>query len=134
MVLIPAGEFMAGDPGSLKDMVINAFYMGKYEVTQREYEQVMGKNPSYFKGSDRPVESVTWYEADEYCKRVGKRLPTEWEWEKAAKGGTTTKYYRGNEVGKNNANCDVCGSRWNNKETAPVGSFKPIRIHPDFQN
>ncbi len=125
MALIPSGEFMAGSPASLKGMVINAFYIDKYEVTQREYEQVMGKNPSYFKGSDRPVESVTWYEADEYCRKVGKRLPTEWEWEKAAKAGTTTTYYWGNEVGKNNANCDGCGSRWDNKETAPVGSFKP---------
>ncbi|MBI3814491.1 MAG: caspase family protein, partial [Nitrospinae bacterium] len=67
MVLIPSGEFMAGEPGSLKGMVINAFYMDKNEVTQREYEQVMGKNPSYFKCSNCPVEQVTWYEADEYC-------------------------------------------------------------------
>ena len=125
MVLIPAGEFMAGSPDSLKGMVINTFYIDKYEVTQREYEQVMGKNPSSFKGSDHPVEKVTWYEADEYCKKVGKRLPTEWEWEKAAKAGTTTTYYWGNEIGVNNANCNGCGSRWDNKETAPVGSFKP---------
>ncbi len=125
MILIPSGEFMAGSPNSLKGMVINAFYMDKYEVTQRKYEQVMGKNPSRFKGSNLPVEHVTWYEADEYCGKVGKRLPTEWEWEKAAKAGTTTEYYWGNEVGKNNANCSNCGSRWDNKETAPVGSFKP---------
>ncbi|MBI3585134.1 MAG: SUMF1/EgtB/PvdO family nonheme iron enzyme [Nitrospinae bacterium] len=95
MVLIPSGEFMAGVPGSLKGMVISEFYIDKYEVTQREYEQVMGKNPSIFKGSDRPVEQVTWFEADEYCRKVGKRLPTEWEWEKAAKAGTTTTYYWG---------------------------------------
>ncbi|OGW13960.1 MAG: hypothetical protein A3K09_01915 [Nitrospinae bacterium RIFCSPLOWO2_12_FULL_47_7] len=77
MALIPSGEFMAGEPDSLKGMVINAFYIDKYEVTQREYEQVMGKNPSNFKGSNLPVEKVTWYEANEYCGKVGKRLPTE---------------------------------------------------------
>jgi formylglycine-generating enzyme required for sulfatase activity len=96
MVLIPAGEFMAGGPDSLKGMVLSDFYIDKYEVTQREFEQVMGNNPSFFKGCDNcPVESVTWYEADEYCKKVGKRLPTEWEWEKAAKAGTTTIFYWG---------------------------------------
>ncbi|OGW16767.1 MAG: hypothetical protein A3K09_08570, partial [Nitrospinae bacterium RIFCSPLOWO2_12_FULL_47_7] len=123
MVLIPSGEFMAGEPNSLKGMVINAFYMDKYEVTQREYEQVMGKNPSSFKGSDRPVESVTWYEADEYCRKVGKRLPTEWEWEKAAKGGTTTIFYWGESE-------DMAGDyAWYNensgKKTHPVGQKKP---------
>ena len=60
MVMIPASEFMAGSPGSLKGMVIDAFYMDKYEVTQREFQQVMGKNYSYFKGCpDCPVEKVT---------------------------------------------------------------------------
>ena len=77
-------------------MSINAFCMDKYEVTQEDYERVIGKNPSHFKGANRPVEQVNWHEAMAYCKKVGKRLPTEWEWEKAAKAGTTTKYYWGN--------------------------------------
>ena len=108
-------------------MSINAFCMDQYEVTQKEYEQVMGKrnNFSDFKGYNRPVEMLVWDEANKYCGRVGKRLPTEWEWEKAAKAGTATNYYWGNDVGHNNANCNGCGSRWDNKETAPVGSFKP---------
>ena len=124
MVMIPASEFMAGSPGSLKGMVIDAFYMDKYEVTQREYEQVMGKNPSEFKGCPNcPVEQVTWYEADEYCGKVGKRLPTEWEWEKAAKGGTTTIFYWGESE-------DMAGDyAWYNensgKKTHPVGQKKP---------
>ena len=124
MVLIPSGEFMAGSPDSLKGMVINAFYMDKYEVTQREYEQVMGKNPSNFKDCPNcPVEQVTWFEANEYCGKVGKRLPTEWEWEKAAKGGTTTIFYWGESE-------DMAGDyAWYNensgKKTHPVGQKKP---------
>ena len=123
MVLIPSGEFMAGEPDSLKGMVINAFYMDKNEVTQREYEQVIGKNPSFFKGSNLPVEQVTWYEADEYCNKVGKRLPTEWEWEKAAKGGTTTTYYWGE--GEGMADSYAWHFKNSGDKTHPVGQKKP---------
>ena len=59
--------------------------MDKYEVTQAEFEAVMGNDPSRFKGANRPVEKVTWNEANVYCKKVGKRLPTGYEWGKAAK-------------------------------------------------
>jgi formylglycine-generating enzyme required for sulfatase activity len=124
MSFIPGGVFLAGKVNSLKEMSIDAFCMDQYEVTQAEYERVMGNNPSRFKGANRPVEKVTWHEAKAYCKKMGKRLPTEWEWEKAAKAGTTTKYYWGNDVGSNNANCRGCGSRWDYKQTAPVGSFE----------
>ncbi|MBI3815710.1 MAG: SUMF1/EgtB/PvdO family nonheme iron enzyme [Nitrospinae bacterium] len=124
MVLIPSGEFMAGRPGSLKGMVVSEFYIDKYEVTQREYEQVMGNNPSRFKGCDNcPVESVTWNEAKKYCGKVGKRLPTEWEWEKAAKGGTTTTYYWGESEGM--AGDYVWYKNNSDSETHPVGQKKP---------
>ena len=98
MSFIPPGEFMAGEMYRLYEMSINAFCMDQYEVTQSEYERVMGYNPSYFKGENLPVESVTWNKAEAYCEKVGKRLPAEWEWEKAAKAGTTTVYYWGDEM------------------------------------
>ncbi len=62
------------------------FYMDKFEVTQKQFIKIMGKNPSRLKGDNLPVENVTWFEADDYCKKLGKRLPTETEWEFSAKG------------------------------------------------
>jgi len=98
MVFIPRGEFMAGKPGALKPMALDAFYIDRHEVTQAEYKAVTGKNPSYFKSPQRPVEKVTWFDAKTYCEKTGKRLPTEWEWEKAAKAGTVTRYYWGDRM------------------------------------
>ena len=115
-------------------MSVRTFSMDKYEVTQKEYEKVMGNNPSEFKGSNLPVEQVTWYEAKDYCKKVGKRLPTEWEWEKAAKGGRNSIYPWGDEFESGKANiCDVnCEHDWKSSEfddgyktTSPVGSYPP---------
>ncbi|QEP42376.1 formylglycine-generating enzyme family protein [Ectothiorhodospiraceae bacterium BW-2] len=94
--------------------------------------RVAENNPSSFKkGDNYPVEGVSWHDAldfiDKLNRQSGKnyRLPTEAEWEYAARGGTTTAYWWGDGVGRNNANCDGCGSQWDNKSTAPVGSFKP---------
>ncbi|MFQ5671986.1 MAG: formylglycine-generating enzyme family protein [Nitrospinales bacterium] len=98
MALIPQGKFMTGKPGALKPMSLDAFYIDRHEVTQAEYEAVTGKNPSYFKGPRRPVEKTTWFDAKKYCEKIGKRLPTEWEWEKAAKAGTVTHYYWGDQM------------------------------------
>ena len=86
---------------------------------------MMGKNPSHFKGPGNPVEKVSWQEAGEYCKRAGKRLPTSMEWEKAARAGSSSKYYWGDVLGVNNANCDGCGSQWDGMSSSPVGTFPP---------
>ncbi len=157
MVLIPAGGYLAGgDPktgykeclkhakscesewfeheGPTSWIWINDFYLDKYEVTQKEFEEVMGKNPSKSKGDNLPVERVLWNEAQEYCIKVGRRLPTEAEWEKAAKGGKKTLYPWGNEVVSGVANfCDVnCKAYFRAeqfddgfKATAPVGNYPP---------
>jgi formylglycine-generating enzyme required for sulfatase activity len=125
MALIASGKFVYGEPGSQETRVLKAFYMDVQEVVQKDYEQVMGKNPSRFKGGNLPVEKVTWREAKEYCKRLGKRLPTNEEWEKAARAGASSIYYWGNTLGKNKANCNDCGSQWDGLETAPARSFAP---------
>lgn len=120
MALIPAGE-------STK-----AFYLDKYEVTQKAYQKEMSGNPSRFRNPDNPVERVTWDEANAYCQKVGKRLPTEWEWERAAKGENNTAYPGGDEIKSGQANfCDAeCEFYWKKSEfndgfkhAAPVGKF-----------
>lgn len=77
--------------------ITKGFCMDVTKVTQGAYERVIGSNPSYFKncGTDCPVETVSWYYAQGYCKKIGKRLPTEAEWEYAARAGTTTAFYTG---------------------------------------
>ena len=126
MVRIVGNTYTAGyDQGHSDETphqeTVGSFDIDKYEVTQADYERVMGSNPFSFKGADRPVENVNWHEAKAYCKKVGKRLPTEWEWEYAARAGTTTKYYWGDEYdgayGWSNKN--------SGKTTHPVGEKKP---------
>lgn len=97
MAFIPGGIFMAGEVYLLREMNINPFCIDKHEVTQKEFEAVVGANPSKFIGKNHPVDSVTWYEAKEYCQSTGKRLPTEWEWEKAAKSERMTKFFWGSK-------------------------------------
>jgi hypothetical protein len=96
--------------------------MDQHEVTQAEFERVMENNPSRFKGPNLPVDKATWYEASEYCGRVGKRLPTEWEWEFAARGGTWTAYYWGDDPSRseNYAWTQINSDR----STHPVGQKK----------
>jgi formylglycine-generating enzyme required for sulfatase activity len=124
MVWIPPGSFVMGSPESERNRssdegpqtivtISKGFWLGKYEVTQREFLEVMGYNPSVFTGDlDRPVESVDWYEAVEYCNRLTAReraagrlpagyeyrLPTEAQWEYACRAGTTTRFSFGDAV------------------------------------
>ncbi|GAB6051197.1 hypothetical protein JCM17960_00170 [Magnetospira thiophila] len=137
MVVIPSGSFQMGSNGGDGDEkpvhrvnIGYQFAVGKYEVTQAEWQAVMGSNPSYFKGSNRPVEKVSWEDAQTFIEKLNRktgqryRLLSESEWEYVARAGTTTTYSWGNSAGSGNANCADCGSRWDNKETAPVGSFR----------
>ena len=121
MIIIPKSEFLSGKPNTPKPFTLETFYIDRYEVTQTDYLKVMGKNPSYFKGEGHPVEKITWFSAKKFCEKIGKRLPTEWEWEKAAKGGTNTRFYWGEKMDdrfawyKNNSN----------QQTHSVGKTKP---------
>ncbi|HEX7628142.1 MAG TPA: SUMF1/EgtB/PvdO family nonheme iron enzyme [Candidatus Methanoperedens sp.] len=116
-VLIPAGGFNMGskpdgsssiyiDEGPVHQVKISKeFYMGKYEVTQKQWHDVMGTSLSYFKGDDLPVEQVSWNDTQEFIKKLDEkeggnkyRLPTEAEWEYSARAGTTTTYYFGDDA------------------------------------
>jgi formylglycine-generating enzyme required for sulfatase activity len=122
------------------------FALGKYEVSYEQYDYYVWSqqgtdNPPAYPGNapnengrgQRAVVNVSWDDAQGYlqwlnAKYQGKyeyRLPTEVEWEYAARAGTTTAYWWGEDAGKNHANCANCGSHWDNKFVAPVGSFKP---------
>ena len=99
------------------------FYMGKHEVTQEQYEAVMGKNPSEEKGNKLPVTDVSWNDCQEFIKKLnaktdgGYRLPTESEWEYSCRAGTSTAYSFGDSLTKSDANIDSGGSK-------AVGSYK----------
>lgn len=111
--LIPAGEFQMGSPPSERGRdsdegpvhtvrIDKPFFMGVHEVTQEQYQKVMGTNPSRYTGAKYPVHMVSWYEAKEFCEKLSSvtnerfRLPTEVEWEYACRAGSSTAYYWGN--------------------------------------
>jgi formylglycine-generating enzyme required for sulfatase activity len=108
MLLCPPGEFMMGSPaleaGRYDDetqhrrTIGKAFYLGETEVTQEQWERVMGANPSRFKGATNPVEQVSWDDCKRFCESTGLRLPSEAEWEYACRAGTTTAYSFGNTI------------------------------------
>jgi formylglycine-generating enzyme required for sulfatase activity len=146
MVVIQAGKFRMGDIQDLGNSfekpvhtvhIAKSFSIGKHEVTFEEYERfasASGRRVPKDRGwgrNKRPVINVSWEDAVRYTEwlsqQTGKhyRLPSEAEWEYAARAGTETAYWWGNNIGRNRANCDGCGSRWDHKRTAPVGSFKP---------
>ena len=149
LVVVPSGSFMMGSPGHEggrdgdegprhRVAIGEAFAVGVYEVTFGEWDACRGEggcshNPGdrgWGRGS-RPVVGVSWEDAKEYVRWLsrktgeGYRLLSESEWEYAARGGSTTRYWWGDAVGRGRANCDGCGSRWDDESTAPVGSFSP---------
>ena len=144
MVVLPAGNFRMGcvsgmdccvDEEPVCEVVITSpFAMSKYEVTFEDYDRFTYPDKVDDEGwgrSRRPVINVSWDDATAYAawfsEQTGKRyrLPTEAEWEYAARAGSATKYSWGNDIGHNRANCAGCGSQWDDEQTAPVGSFSP---------
>ncbi len=140
MVILKGGCFEMGSDkgGALEkpahEVCVSSFTMDKYEVTQKDFQAKMNGNPSLFPGANLPADSVTWMEATEYCQKSGKRLPTEAEWEYAARGGTASEFYWGEQIEPGKANfCDrecALNVRFPEisdgfKNTAPIGSFSP---------
>ncbi|MEH2368495.1 SUMF1/EgtB/PvdO family nonheme iron enzyme [Nostoc sp.] len=158
MVYIPGGTFIMGSPEEEKDsddserpqhqVTVQPFYMGKYQVTQAQWlavanlpkiERDLDADPSYFKGENRPVESVSWNDAVEFCARLSLatrkeyRLPSEAQWEYAVRAGTTTPFHYGETITSDLANyhassytyADEPTGESRRQETTPVGSFPP---------
>ena len=135
-VPIPVGDFMMGSNDSSDEQPVHKvtirtpFLLGMYQVTQKQWVEVMGSNPSGFKGDDLPVESVSWNDVQEFIKKLNHmegtdkyRLPSEAEWEYACRAGTTTRYYFGDGESKLG---DYAWYRENSgSKTHPVGQKKP---------
>jgi len=135
MVMIPAGEFTMGDKESRpahKVKITRPFYLGAYEVTQAQWEAVMGGNPSRFKGAENPVERVSWEDCQEFIKKLNAKvgselgrfaLPTEAQWEYACRAGSEKHYcFGGDKPGLLDYGWHVKNSR---SKTEPVGAKKP---------
>jgi formylglycine-generating enzyme required for sulfatase activity len=148
MVIIPAGSFLMGSPQSEalrernegpqhRGKIGAAFAVGRYEITFDEWDACVaaggcnGYQPfDYHWGrKNRPVVEVSWDDTQVYLRWLNRktgqhyRLLTESEWEYAARAGSATRYSWGEQLGQNLANCKNCGSQWDGKQTAPVGSF-----------
>ncbi len=165
MVAIPGGTFLMGtEDEEIERLVkkfnwdgfrserpqhrvtVSSFYMGRYPITQSQWQAIaatakididLETNPSNFKGDELPVESVNWYQATEFCKRLSRetkreyRLPSEAEWEYACRAGTTTPFYFGEtitgELANYNAGYTYAGEAKGEyrQQTTPVGQFPP---------
>jgi formylglycine-generating enzyme required for sulfatase activity len=145
MIVIPAGEFTMGSPtteqgrnddeGQHQVTITRPFAVSKYDVTFADWDACVSvggcpkATDSGFGRDTKPVINVSWDDAQIYVAWLSKitgqpyRLLTEAEWEYAARAGTTSPYYWGDDIGKGNANCKECGSQWDAKQTSPVGSF-----------
>ncbi|MDL2271678.1 formylglycine-generating enzyme family protein [Desulfovibrio sp. OttesenSCG-928-I05] len=139
-VLIPAGSFMMESSPDAKESanskaaftvtISKPFYLGTCEVTQEQWEAVMGSNPAQFKGRNNPVEQVSWNDVQAFIHKLNQkegmnryRLPTEAEWEYAARAGSSTRYF----FGDSEDTLDHYAWFWNNndKNTQPVGQKQP---------
>ena len=145
MVYIPGGTFRMGDlrgegyddnERPVHSVAVPSFRMGKYEVTFSQWDACVADGGCSHRPDDegwgrgnRPVIDVSWDDIQEFIAWLnrktggGYRLPTESEWEYAARAGSESLYSWGDEIGVNQANCDGCGSQWDDDRTAPVGSF-----------
>lgn len=152
MVVLPSGDFRMGDQAGIGDdnekpvhvvSIKKPFALSRFEVTFAEYDafakatkRPLPNDEGWGRGN-RPVINVSWRDAVAYAKWLSNeteqpyRLPTEAEWEYAARAGSLNTYWWGNEFKDNMANCAGCGSQWDGKQTAPVGSFKanPWGLH-----
>jgi len=146
----PVGEPKRGGNEFQHRVTVSSFYLAKYEVSQAEYQELMGNNPSFFTGPELPVEQISWFDAIKYCNRLsekeglspaytiegnsvtwdrsanGYRLPTEAEWEYACRAGTTTPFYTGADITGAQANFN--GSR-PYKNSAP-SEYRQTTIKP----
>jgi formylglycine-generating enzyme required for sulfatase activity len=141
MVLIPAGRFLMGSPadepgrdgdeGPQHEVTLGSFFMAQTPITQAQWREVAGwqklerdldPDPSYFKGANRPVEMVSWFDALEFCRRLSQRtgqcygLPSEAQWEYACRAGTTTQFHFGDKLTPERAN-------YSTEQTTDVASF-----------
>jgi formylglycine-generating enzyme required for sulfatase activity len=142
MVLIPAGEFLMGSPDSDEEAgigehpqhlvrITKPFYLGKYLVTQEQWEAVMGSNPSYFKSPKNPVEQVSWDNCQQFLEKLNAKLgarggkfalPSEAQWEYACRAGSTTHYCSGDDT---SGLGDYAWHEKNSRSTTHVGEKKP---------
>ena len=147
MVEIPAGTFYMGSPedeATRRDsespqhqVTVPSFFIGKYPLTQAQYQAIMGNNPARFKGNNRPVEKVNWDDAIAFCQKLSQKtgknykLPSEAQWEYACRAGTTTPFYFGENITSDLVNYNgnypyaAAPKGQYRKQTTDVGTFPP---------